>query len=1215
MDKESSSGRIGRLRDLFGELLDRSPDEREAFLDENCGGDPELRKELLYLLQMSDSGSAEVERIGREVISPQVEEIQSATHLIPERPGTRIGRYKLLELIGEGGFGSVWLAEQEEPVHRKVALKIIKAGMDTGEVVTRFEAERQALALMDHPHIAAVFDAGATATGRPYFVMEFVPGVSITRFCDEKKLPLLERIKLFIDVCRAIQHAHQKGIIHRDIKPTNILVAMKDGYPVPKIIDFGIAKATTQPLTEKTLTTRMHSFIGTPVYTSPEQMDTGGLDIDTRSDIYSLGIVLYELLTGQMPYDPDVLAKAGFEAMCRILREEEPRKPSTHVRTLGDEDRDTLHHHHRIEPVQLSIMLRGDLDWIIMHCIEKDRTRRYETAGALAQDLEHYLRSEPITARPPTTAYRVGKYIRRNKLLFSAGVLVAAALILGTVVSSWQAHRAMQAEREMAIAMEKEIEARKRAEAVILESHAKRIHLNNTFSLAHCIASLERKDSAERRRLALSALWMDPVFHQVKPVDGVVPTGGVQFTRDGEKLIASSGSQVMSWPWNGGSPEVILPELEGFDPGSLTLSPDGNRLLIDYVRTDSPMFAGPFKQVLWDLDAGELVRQWDVETWAAQWFSNDGSKLLGYSIQKADPYPGVAWFSANDEQWTALGSPHADPPELVRFPRVIGLNFFYPPSNDLQWLASWSGNDIFITKIGDQHLGEPQWVGSQEEGIKSVSISANGDFVSSASDNLLTIWSRQHPGIPLARLDTGWGAGVFDLLADGILTPWPDAMVMDVSYDFRAPTGSKMTRYPPGGAPNEVAVTPDGEYLFMTRGGNVSPCLYNLRAVRFFQADLEFGERFAFNDICFFPDASKLVYCTRDGLLIRVDLGSDAFPKKVLWEEPGRLIILRIVLDPREEFLLVACHRSGTWLVPLDGGEVVNLRDAPSYTGRAAFSPSGNRIALGGGSADMPRSEIYTRVVDRNGHLVAKIPAGQEEEAEELVFLNESELLVTSRQGLKLWNIDTGEVRVIREGRHGRISHSADHFVVKGEKFHWLYDKQTLSGRQLAMPVEGQFSPIAIDPQGTYVATCSADGSIRVQFLDEDRFHLLPWAAEGIYELWTDPKGLWLCAVTYQGNLSWWPIPRGEPLHDRPLDAFLNVLRAQTNLRVLIDPEEEKGYRYELVPFPGWAINRTWQEWYSDEYMENVPWRRILEMENLQAGSTVEKGNAEQEKS
>jgi serine/threonine protein kinase/tetratricopeptide (TPR) repeat protein len=434
---------------LLARLLALPAAERMAALDRACADDAALRArvpEIMAALAAADSAHTGLgESRGPDSM---VAAFNLALEAAPsETTGTRIGRYKLLQEIGRGGFGVVWMAEQETPIRRMVALKIIKAGMDTNEVIARFEAERQALALMEHPNIARVFDAGTTDTGRPYFVMELVRGVEITRYCDENRLSVDGRLRLFILACQAVQHAHQKGVIHRDLKPSNILVTLHDGVPVPKVIDFGIAKATMSQLTEKTLFTQFHAFIGTPAYTSPEQMEMSGLDVDTRSDIYSLGVLLYELLTGRPPFDAADLVKSGLEAMRRTIREVDPPRPSQRVTTLGNDDRVTIARQRSTEAVKLSVLLNGDLDWVVMRCLEKDRTRRYETANGLAKDIQRHLENEPVTARPPSTSYVLKKLVRRHKWAFIAAGSIAAVLVLGLVGTTWEAVRAVRAER------------------------------------------------------------------------------------------------------------------------------------------------------------------------------------------------------------------------------------------------------------------------------------------------------------------------------------------------------------------------------------------------------------------------------------------------------------------------------------------------------------------------------------------------------------------------------------------------------------------------------------------------------------------------------------------------------------------------------------------------------------------------------------------------
>jgi serine/threonine protein kinase/tetratricopeptide (TPR) repeat protein len=442
---------------IFAEALERTdPQDRAAFLDQACHGDPALRARIDRLL-------AQHEHAGEFLESSPLALSATVDRAVTEGPGSIIGPYKLLQQIGEGGMGTIYMAEQTRPVRRLVALKIIKPGMDSARVIARFEAERQALALMDHPHIARVLDAGTTASGRPYFVMELVKGTPITQYCDEHRLTPRQRLELFVPVCQALQHAHQKGIIHRDIKPSNVLVAPYDGKPVPKVIDFGVAKAAGQRLTERTLFTEFGAVVGTIEYMSPEQAELNNQDIDTRSDIYSLGVLLYELLTGTTPLSKQSLQQAGFSEMLRRIREEEPPRPSLRLTTSQD-SLPSISAQRQMDPAKLTRLVRGELDWIVMRALEKDRSRRYETANGLARDLERYLADEPVEACPPSAVYRLKKVLRRYRGPVLGAAVVLLALAAGVVASTWQAVRARRAEREAVLAREQEAQQRQRVE-------------------------------------------------------------------------------------------------------------------------------------------------------------------------------------------------------------------------------------------------------------------------------------------------------------------------------------------------------------------------------------------------------------------------------------------------------------------------------------------------------------------------------------------------------------------------------------------------------------------------------------------------------------------------------------------------------------------------------------------------------------------------------
>jgi serine/threonine protein kinase len=449
-----------REEEIFDIARELAADERAAYLAERCDQDADLRQRIEGMLE-ADAAAGEFFKT-HGAPSPMV--ILADASLSPsiEKPGDRIGRYKLLQQIGEGGMGLVYMAEQDQPVRRSVALKIIKLGMDTRQVVARFEAERQALAMMNHPHIAKVFDAGATDSGRPYFVMELVRGIPITEYCDKNCLPTPQRLDLFILVCQAVQHAHQKGVIHRDLKPSNILVTLNDGIPWPMIIDFGIAKATNQRLTEKTLFTHFEQMIGTPAYMSPEQAEMSKLDVDTRTDIYALGVLLYELLTGTTPFPTKELLSLGYREMQRTIVEREPLHLSTRLSTMANEERTVVAKSRSTEASNLAKLFRGDLDWIAMKCLEKDRARRYDTANALAGDVQHYLSNEPVVACPPSAGYRLRKFVRRNKgpVLAAGFVLLTLVVgIIGTTLGLIEAGR----QRDLVDGQRKELAERNRA--------------------------------------------------------------------------------------------------------------------------------------------------------------------------------------------------------------------------------------------------------------------------------------------------------------------------------------------------------------------------------------------------------------------------------------------------------------------------------------------------------------------------------------------------------------------------------------------------------------------------------------------------------------------------------------------------------------------------------------------------------------------------------
>jgi serine/threonine protein kinase/WD40 repeat protein len=669
------------IDDIFLAALDReNAEQRSAFLDEACAGNADLRRRVDRLLDAQAKNGSFLEAPAPE-LRPTVD--QSST----ETPGTVIGPYKLLEQIGEGGMGTVWMAEQKEPIQRRVAVKVIKAGMDSKQVLARFEAERQALALMDHPNIARVLDAGTTgdrgqglgvredredkrgtlslipnpcpltpAEGRPYFVMELVKGTPITQYCDDKHLTVRERLELFGDVCRAVQHAHQKGIIHRDLKPSNILIAPFDGKPVPKIIDFGVAKATGQRLTDATLVTGFGAVVGTPEYMSPEQAETNNQDIDTRSDIYSLGVLLYELLTGSTPLTKKRVKEAALLEVLRVIREEEPPRPST--RLSSTEELPSVAAQRHIEPAKLTKLVRGELDWIVMKALEKDRNRRYETANGFAMDVQHYLADEPVAACPPSAGYRLRKYVQRHKVPVLAGSSVLLALVVGIIGTTWGLIRATNAEADaVSEAQEKEQALKDRtaalAEARQSEGNAKDQLFLALWSKARALRfggqAGQRFDGlktlAEAGRIALAQDYGEEQFVKLRSeAIACLALPDLRFERTALENVADKVPHSYWIAFDPGFRYFGFIDLEGNcnihrvadgketarlarpEPRAawfaLRFSPDGRWLLVGHASSGQPLQAA-----LWEFRDGKPGRKVVLEHWCD--FSPDSQLLAG----------------------------------------------------------------------------------------------------------------------------------------------------------------------------------------------------------------------------------------------------------------------------------------------------------------------------------------------------------------------------------------------------------------------------------------------------------------------------------------------------------------------------------------------------------------------------------------------------------
>ena len=744
-ESESSSE-----RELFFEALGiASKKERSVFLDGACFNQPDLRRRIDELL----ASHAEQDSFMVEPVLDDEMTLLDNTEL-SEGPGSTIGRYKLLQKVGEGGMGVVYMAEQTEPIVRKTALKIIKLGMDTKQVVARFEAERQALAMMDHPNIAKVLDAGATDTGRPYFVMELVRGVPITDYCDKSKLSTHQRLELFMSVCQAIQSAHQKGIIHRDIKPSNVMVTLHDGNPVTKVIDFGIAKATNQKLTEKTLFTNYAQMIGTPAYMSPEQAEMSGLDVDTRTDVYSLGVLLYELLTGTTPFPSKELLSLGYGEMQKLIAEKEPPKPSTRLSTMQWDDRTSVASNRSMEVSALGKLFQGDLDWIVMKALEKDRAHRYESASGLVADVKRHLNNEPVSAAAPTFRYQLQKFYRRNKPYMRVAAVVVGLLVLATIITTMLAIHASnlrdlstEAQAETEIERQNAVQAKIEAESLAEESeqhlYFERIALVQTELLANRPAdALKLLDECPQklRNWEWHYLYRRCMAGPTEPFIFQSPVLSVSFDPKGKRLAAlcqdgsirirsvkSGEEQILRAPdWK---PDLTS-KVAGWIPVQwLAVHPEGSQLAV---------ISGGNSVALIDSVSGETVCSYPgghadrINTIA---FSPAGTQIATSSQDRTVRI----WSLANSEQQFLL--PHNN--------WTTGLVF----TQDGKHLMTSQFGNAGLVRIWDTGTGleVEEGFANHSESINHVAVSRDGSkFASCSADHTIVI--RDLKGAKIARL-------------------------------------------------------------------------------------------------------------------------------------------------------------------------------------------------------------------------------------------------------------------------------------------------------------------------------------------------------------------------------------------------------------------------------------------------------------------------------
>jgi WD40 repeat protein/serine/threonine protein kinase len=1079
-------------RSIFMEALEEdAPARRSAFLDQACGGDAALRRRVEALLQSHEQAGEFLakpapERLAEGMATPGgLGETQAAPAAgsgpspeapgpcpIPEVPGSRIGPYRLVQPIGEGGMGVVWMAEQQEPVQRRVALKVVKPGMDSRQVIARFEAERQALALMDHPHIARVLDAGATEGGRPYFVMELVKGVPLTLYCDQRRLTPRERLRLFVPVCQAVQHAHQKGVIHRDLKPSNVLISLSDGKPAPKVIDFGVAKATGARLTDKTLLTECGQVVGTLEYMSPEQAELNPLDVDTRSDVYALGVLLYELLTGTPPLEPRRLKETALLEVLRLIREEEPPRPS--VRLSAAEGLASIAANRGLQPKQLGRQLRGELDWIVLKALEKDRNRRYETAGALAADVQRHLNDEPVQACPPSAGYRFRKFVRRNKRVLLAAALVgvgALALLAlagaGVVFSAYQrAESAFQAET-----------AARKAEAEAGEEK-ELFHYYHRVALAH-------------------QAWRDGQVGQA------------------DQLLDQCPGRLRQWEWHYLKRlcHAELLSLEGHGVGvmSVAFSPDGKGLATG---------GADRKLVIRDGATGRarLVLTRHALPIRSVTYSPDGKLLASLG----------AGATGELKVWDA-----ASGKEAARFPTDLPPTDSVAFSPDGRRLATCDarGTEDPLLRIWDAADGKElfSWRG-HPGGARGVAFSPDGKYLASAgSDRLIKLWDagsyqhvrslRAHQHRPLAAAFSRDGKQLASAGEEGGVKIWDPA------------TGREVLSLP--GHTREalaVAFSPDGTRL-ASGGGDDAVRLWDLSTGE--ELGVYRGHRGAIAGVTFSPHGQRLASSGGDGTLKVWDATRN--PEALVLKGPSQEI-LSAAFGPAGSRLATAGADRTLRIWDLSAGR--ELRSAPVPGGSwgpphlgAAFSADGRRLAApaDGGGVVVWDGASGERLLTLRGHARRVFSAALSADGRRVASASYD-------QTVKVWDVDSGRELVTLVGHTdvvhwaafspdgGRLASGGLDATVK------IWDLTT--GRELVAcrGHAGRICSLSFSPDGARVASGDGDGTVKLWDAAAGRelFSLTHGRTGEVVGLAFTPDGRRLASLGQDGSLKLWDASTGQ---------------------------------------------------------------------------------------